>query len=485
MKKLKAGYILGLICLLMLAAACQDRQETKQVIKVACVGNSITQGVTIDNQHRDSYPGLLQQMLGAGYEVRNYGYSGRTLLNKGDRPYMKEQMYQDALDFCPDIVTIKLGTNDTKPWNWQYKEEYPVDLETMVTAFQTLPSHPKIYLCYPVPAYRIDWGINDTIIRNEVQPYIRSVAEKTGAAIIDLYTPLQNHPELFTDRIHPTKEGALVIAEIIYNVLTEKKLDSSFVPQEYPGVKSDWEGFDCYSFNFRNRHGKIVVPKISARVMQAPDGGHPWIWRPAFFGAYASVDKALLEQGFYLVYYDVTDEYANPSSLKDGDQFYKYLTKHYGLAKRMILEGFSRGGMYAIDWAANYPHKVACLYLDAPVCDVFSWPGQNREEWNNDWKNFLDAWNMTDETVAEFTANPIDMLQPMAEKKIPVILVAGEKDKTVPYSENGAVLVERYKSLDGVIETLLKPGCDHHPHSMEDPAAIVSLLMKYYPIAAE
>ncbi len=64
-------------------------------------------------------------------------------------------------------------------------------------------------------------------------------------------------------------------------------------------------------------------------------------------------------------------------------------------------------------------------------------------------------------------------------------MVAGEKDKTVPYSENGAVLVERYRAMDGVVETLLKPNCDHHPHSMEDPSAIVALLLKYYPIAAD
>lgn len=80
-------------------------------IKVACIGNSITAGSGIKNRDRDSYPSVLGQMLGKEYLVRNYGISGRIVINKGDNPYIKEKAYKDALKFLPDIVIIKLGTN--------------------------------------------------------------------------------------------------------------------------------------------------------------------------------------------------------------------------------------------------------------------------------------------------------------------------------------------------------------------------------------
>ncbi|MDD2560353.1 MAG: GDSL-type esterase/lipase family protein, partial [Bacteroidales bacterium] len=182
------------LCLLLGTSLAMQAEKT---IKVACVGNSITQGAAIANMQRDSYPGLLGQMLGAAYEVRNYGFSGRTLLNKGDRPYMKEQLFQDALAFEPDIVTIKLGTNDTKPFNWVHHHEFMHDLEQMVNAFSQLDSKPQIWLCYPVPAFHYDWGINDTIIRDQVIPYIRRVAQKYDLNTIDLYTPFIGKGSLF------------------------------------------------------------------------------------------------------------------------------------------------------------------------------------------------------------------------------------------------------------------------------------------------
>lgn len=57
-------------------------------------------------------------MLGEGYTVGNFGKSGATLLNKGHRPYMKQEEFQKALAFAGDIVVIHLGINDTDPRNW-------------------------------------------------------------------------------------------------------------------------------------------------------------------------------------------------------------------------------------------------------------------------------------------------------------------------------------------------------------------------------
>ena len=84
---MKRKSYLQLLCLLLLCCNLSFAQQ--KVIKVACVGNSITQGVGVKDQKKDSYPAVLGRLLGDGYEVHNFGFSGRTLLNKGDRPYMQ------------------------------------------------------------------------------------------------------------------------------------------------------------------------------------------------------------------------------------------------------------------------------------------------------------------------------------------------------------------------------------------------------------
>ena len=104
-------------------------------VRVACVGNSITYGAGIKNRSHDSYPSVLGRLLGDKYWVKNFGVSARTMLNKGDRPYMKEQAYQQALAFNPNIVVIKLGTNDSKSFNWVHKADFIKDTQTMIDAF--------------------------------------------------------------------------------------------------------------------------------------------------------------------------------------------------------------------------------------------------------------------------------------------------------------------------------------------------------------
>ncbi len=196
-------------------------------IKIACVGNSITFGYGIKPE--ESYPTQLQILLGDKYEVHNYGNSARTLLSKGNLPYIKEKEYSDALALNPDIVIIKLGTNDSKPMNWKFQNDFVPDLTAMVMQFRQLPSHPKIYLCYPIPVFaraphfHPEWGINDSIIANGVIPKIKMVQKKTHVWLIDLRTPFLGHPELLFDGIHPNAEGAKRLAGVIYKELTVNK----------------------------------------------------------------------------------------------------------------------------------------------------------------------------------------------------------------------------------------------------------------------
>ena len=165
----------------------------KDAIRVACIGNSITYGARIKNRDRDSYPAVLSRMLG--------------------------EAYQDALAFNPNIVVIKLGTNDSKSFNWKYKADFTKDLQTMVDAFKALPAQPKIYLCYPSKAYQTGDNINDDIISKQIIPMIKKVAKKNNLSVIDLHAAMDGMPQLFPDKIHPNEEGAKVMAKAVYQSL--------------------------------------------------------------------------------------------------------------------------------------------------------------------------------------------------------------------------------------------------------------------------
>jgi len=207
----------------------------QDAIRVACIGNSITDGHGIEMAPVNGYPALLQRQLGKDYLVKNFGVSGRTLLNHGDMPYMKEMAWEDAQAFDPDIVVIKLGTNDSKPQNWKYAAEFKQDLQQMITTLcpalvqsakkrkkskNAQPLRPKIYLCTPIPAFKSSWNINDAVITNEIIPIQKEVAQQYGLQLIDLHTLFANDGDkMQEDGIHPDGKGVRRIADIVAEAL--------------------------------------------------------------------------------------------------------------------------------------------------------------------------------------------------------------------------------------------------------------------------
>jgi lysophospholipase L1-like esterase len=187
--------------------------------KVACVGDSITFGATIIDRNKNSYPAQLQKLLGDQFLVKNFGVNSATLLKKGNRPYWQTDRFKPSHKFNPDIVIIKLGTNDTKPDNWKHISNFIKEYIELVKTYQELPSKPTVYICYPVPVYRTTWGINEKNIKEEMA-MIKKIAEKTGASIIDLHKPMSNKESYYSgDKIHPNAKGAGVIAETIAGII--------------------------------------------------------------------------------------------------------------------------------------------------------------------------------------------------------------------------------------------------------------------------
>jgi pimeloyl-ACP methyl ester carboxylesterase len=241
-----------------------------------------------------------------------------------------------------------------------------------------------------------------------------------------------------------------------------------------PGSKDGFHGFDRYSFEFDGAKSYIVVPKTAAE-------GKPWIWRARFFGHEPQTDIALLKRGFHVAYVDVAGLFGSPKAVERWDRFYQHLTTEHGFSEKPLLEGMSRGGLIVLNWAIANPDRVAAIYLDAPVCDIRSWPGGKGEGKGspNSWQACLKAYGLTEMEAENVEVSPIERLEPLAAARVPILSVRGDADEVVPLEENTQVLVQRYRERCGPIRTIVKPGVGHHPHSLKDPAPIVEFLLKH------
>jgi lysophospholipase L1-like esterase len=200
-------------------AEIQERRRTGDpVIRVACVGDSITAGAGIPEPEKNSYPAQLGEMLKAKFLVRNFGRSGATLLKSGDLPYWTTDEFKGALGFDPDVVIIALGTNDTKPQNWRGKADFKRDYAALLDQFRLLKSKPKIWACLPVPVYAEMWGINPEKLDEAIE-CIQEVTDKAKVPVIDLNDALTGHPEMFPDKIHPDVRGAELMAKTVYQAI--------------------------------------------------------------------------------------------------------------------------------------------------------------------------------------------------------------------------------------------------------------------------
>jgi len=228
--------ILRFLPLLLLACAGVSLAEPT---KVACVGDSITAGVGSKGGPAFTYPGQLGALLGKDYEVKNFGNSGSTLLQQGDKPYIKQKQYQQMLDYKGDIYFILLGTNDSKPQNWAKKDNFKPSAISLVEAILGANPKAKIYIGLPIPAYPANYGIRDEIIKNDVIPALKEVATEKHLDVIDLYEPMTGKGALVPDKVHPNSAGYSVMAAAIYKGLTGKEADLSLLPQAAPAKAAE------------------------------------------------------------------------------------------------------------------------------------------------------------------------------------------------------------------------------------------------------
>jgi len=239
-----------------------------------------------------------------------------------------------------------------------------------------------------------------------------------------------------------------------------------------------WKGFPCEHFVFEDHEATVVFPKegtACGRLMVKTE------YRDAFPEA---AEIPLLKKGFHLCFLKNDNRWGVDEDLDRKARFIRFVCEKYGLSTRVVPVGMSCGGLIAIKLAARYPGLMACLYLDAPVVNYMSCPcGFGVGEVLGDGSGIpeiLEALKMDSiSQLLGYRDMPLDSIPTLIENHIPVILVAGDSDVTVPYCENGVLVEEAYKKAEEDIEVYIKPGCDHHPHGLADPAPVVDFILRH------
>ncbi len=214
-KKIKIGWAIVIVFFVI--------EMYPQKTKVACIGDSVTYGLGIKERDRNSYPAQLQQLLGDNFEAKNFGASGATVLKNGHKPYWNKSTFDKSKAFAPDIVIIYLGLNDQGLNNWpKHKDEFEKDYLELINIYKSLPSKPKVIICKMSPTLSGHHWFEEGMRENfkEIQSKIEAISLQSKTELIDLHEPLYRFPEYFPDNLHPTKEGAAIIANKVYSAIS-------------------------------------------------------------------------------------------------------------------------------------------------------------------------------------------------------------------------------------------------------------------------
>lgn len=447
----------------------------QKVVNIACIGNGVTHGVGVENREKNNFPQQLQYLLGSSYKVTNFGVVNAPVLSNGLHGYIQTTAFKKSQTINPDIVFVELGLDEIKSSDTAFISNFTITLEGIVQSYAILPSRPRIVLFLPLPIFLNDSSLlNNSVIKNKIIPKIQKIAFEKNIELLDLFSMFIDKQDLFLDKVHPSSLGGTLISKRLYELvkLASEKPSPVFEKIKEQKVISSFYGYSCADFTFKNRNCKIVSPKTVT-------DGQPWVWRARFWGHEPQTDIALLERGFHIAYMDVAEMYGNEESIKLWNSFYDYM-QVVGMSKKVVLEGMSRGGIYAYNWALQNPNKVAAVYADAPVLDIKSWPGGlgKGPGSKNDWSIFKNDFNLTEEQAKNFKNSPLDNAELIAKGGYPMLHVVGDADEVVPVDENTNPFEVRIKSAGGDITVIHKKGIGHHPHSLANPTPIVDFILK-------
>ncbi|HHV50395.1 MAG TPA: hypothetical protein GXX54_01655 [Clostridiales bacterium] len=215
----------GISNTLQLKSVANKDKSDSLVKKVACVGDSITAGAGASDYWTTNYPSQLQKLLGKGYNVMNFGNSGKTLIKTFDDPYWNTEEFKASKSFNPDIVVIMLGTNDSKTHQWKSssKSQFISHLTELVKTYKSLPSSPKVIIATSPAAFSTTYNISNDNITKDIVPAQKQVAQEQGCTVVDINALTQNKKSMFSDGIHPNDSGYSLIASSIKDAILSGK----------------------------------------------------------------------------------------------------------------------------------------------------------------------------------------------------------------------------------------------------------------------
>lgn len=234
-----------------------------------------------------------------------------------------------------------------------------------------------------------------------------------------------------------------------------------------------YKSYKRIGFLLNGYSGSVIFPKKAVK-------NNRWIWRTEFLGTFDRADMTLVDMGWHLVYYNISDKYGSPEAVELMNGFHEYVIEEFKLSKKTVLFGFSRGGLYAVNYAVKYPEKIDSIYLDAPVIDIRSWPGGYGKGIGApmQWQECLECYSFDENDAKAYSEKQLNRADVLAENKIPILVITGDADLTVPYKENSKPFIDRYKQMHDDIQVIIKPDCGHHPHSLDDVSPIIKFISR-------
>lgn len=236
---------------------------------------------------------------------------------------------------------------------------------------------------------------------------------------------------------------------------------------------SDWNGFERADFSFEGHEALIVSPK--------GEKNGRWMMKMEYWNAFPNLEIELLNRGWHLAYLKNVNRWGTDEDQDRKVRLADFLSAEYGLDKKFTCVGMSLGGLHSVYFAARHPDYVSCLYLDAPVMNLLSYPlglGSGACYYPNGsaWPIMNEIFGVDSSTVLTWRGHPMDRIPVLTEHKLPVALIYGDDDPVVPYRENGLVLENAYKAAGLPLFVVGKPHCAHHPHGLEDPKPLADFI---------
>lgn len=235
-----------------------------------------------------------------------------------------------------------------------------------------------------------------------------------------------------------------------------------------------WNNFEGDEFIFEGKKASVVRPKIKAY--------NPlMILKTEYRDAFPETEIEFLKRGCHVAFIENDNRWGTDADLDRKARFVKFVAEKYGLREKCVPVGMSCGGLIAIKFAAKFPHLVSCLYVDAPVVNYMSCPcgfGIGERTDDEGFTEILTALNMS--SISElicYRETPQDKIPDLVRNNIPVVMVAGDSDTIVPYTENGILLEKAYKEAGLPIDVFIKKGCNHHPHGLDKPEITVDCIL--------